>query len=122
MLIIRQKQMESFRRDRLLQFRRLLIQDLGAALTNAGISWAPAEIERQADLGAAYAENAGFSRECDAARFTILICRHLGGFTEAPLPKAVFDIGRAFGSAPEVRLQRLEAWLMHCRERQSYAR
>lgn len=122
MLTIRDEQMAAFRRHRLVQFKQLLVRDLEAALEHAGISWDHAETERQVELGASSAESAGFSRECDIARFTILLSIHLGAFGKEPLPKAVFDIGRAFGARPEVRLQRLESWLLHWKERQSHGR
>jgi hypothetical protein len=121
MLVIRDQQMETLRRQRLGRFRELLVHDLTIALQDVGISWSRTEIERQANRGAGWADSAGVTRECDVARFTILVCIHLGGFGEDELPQSVYAIAGAFGVTPEVRLQRLESWLVHYKVRQAYA-
>jgi len=111
MLIIRQAQIEAFQEQRLRQFRRRLSTDVEAAFAGRGVRLSPESVDRQVNVAIRQAASLRLTRECDVARFALMVCRFLGGFGEAPLPDILTGILRSDHVDPDVRMTRAENWL-----------
>ena len=75
--------MDMFEKQRLERFIGRLCADLVSALPSTPQAYA----RRTVEVGIRTAGALGLTRQCDVARFVLLIAVHGGGFDEPPLPK-----------------------------------
>jgi hypothetical protein len=110
MFVIRNEVMRHLEEQLRLDFRHRLRAHLEETLARDGVTVSEDELLRQADEGIARARAYHLVRECDVARFTEIVCRYLGGFTERPLPPAARSILYDHRAGPGPKLDRLEQW------------
>jgi len=111
MLVIRPAQMQALEEHRLHEFRRRLSRDVEAAFAARGVRLSPESVDRQVNVAMRQAASLRLTRECDVARFAVMVCRFLGGFGEAPLPDVLTGILRSDQIDPDARMARAESWL-----------
>ncbi len=106
MLVIRKYQLDLFRGALEADFRNRLhrhIRELCPFLDDK-------DVDVQVSRGMEQAQEFGFRRECDIARFVELVCVHRGGLTAQPLPKPALAILYGNRTNPGARLERFRRW------------
>jgi hypothetical protein len=104
-MTLREAHMKAFEADSLRRFRQRLFSHL--------LSLAPEPkpslpvLEQQVDAGLKAADEFGFTRECDVARFIEIVLLKFGGFLGPSLPKRALNVLYAYRVDPADKLEQL---------------
>lgn len=104
--MIREAQLEAFRRALEAEFQRKLSRHLREKCPHLRDS----DIQDQISHGIEQAKEYGLVREIDVARFIDAVCVYRGGFTAEPLPKPALAILYGYRTDPHAKLDRFIQW------------
>ena len=104
MLKIRADQMKAFEQDLIRRFKERLRDRLAGAMPFG------TDFDALIERGLAEARSFGLASAAQVARFTEITALHLGGFPDGPLPIPALAILMAYGTEPDVKLDRYLAW------------
>jgi hypothetical protein len=108
MMVIRDAQMQVFRRQLEDDFHRRLRNHLRNILPPG--KFTDTELDGHIRAGIEQARDCGLSRECDAAQFVEAVCLHLDGFPPGGLPKQIRPALYSHGIHPSVKIERFIDW------------